>query len=203
MIKRLRQFSHKIDERSAQFGRGADKWLDARLAVFLPYAAAAAVGAAHFFRLVVRGAEMHGERTGEAAGIKLGRSQGVKLGRLIQYLESCEVNGWSLSDDVFEAIFEAKKGEYWPAELDERWPGLYDDVLDCSYFVMRHRQRPDMTPTAADEQPDVGSAVRTAAARARGGLQLDDDPYAQYRGTVLRPVPDDVDGGQADGAAPV
>lgn len=47
MIKRLRQFSHKIDERSAQFGRGADKWLDARLAVFLPYAAAAEIGRAH------------------------------------------------------------------------------------------------------------------------------------------------------------
>lgn len=190
MIKRLRAISHAIDQTCAQFGRGADKWLEAPLPVFAPYVLAVAFGAAHFFRLVVRGAEVHGERTGYETGRKVGQAEGTKLGRLIQYLESCALNGWSLNDDVFAEILRVRDEGLWPGQLDIRWPGLVDEPLDCSYFVRRHR--PDMTPDdAVDEPADVGQAAAHAetSRHARRALKLGDDPFAQYRKTVLRPVP--------------
>lgn len=228
----LKRITRRLEHQAAMFGRGADKWLDKPLATFFPYAAFALIGSFHMARLVVRAAEMYGEQNGEQTGIEIGRKQGTKLGRLLQYLESAAFNGWSLADDVFAAILEAQRDEYWPAWVDAKYPGLLDEPFDCSYFVKRHN--PNMSgrvgAPVVDEEPDDGPIdpriLRTAAvglgatvayneyrkqreheqagvfdvaaARARGALGLGEDPYAEYRGTVLRPVPDEVDADEVD-----
>lgn len=188
----LKRITRRIEHQAAMFGRGADKWLDKPLAVFFPYAAFALIGSFHMARLVVRAAEMYGEQNGEQTGIKIGRVQGTKIGRLMQYLESAAYNGWSLADDVFAAILEAKNGGYWPEGFDEVYPGLLDEPFDCSYFVKRHN--PNMkgrvgAPVADDDHNgQQARAYDRTAERARRALRLNDDPFGEYRKTILRPV---------------
>lgn len=170
------------------FGRGADKWLDAPLGVFFPYVAFVLVGTFHFARLVVRGAEAYGQENGREDGLRDGLAWGDRRGRAVQYLEQAEMNGWGLSDEVFAELLHIQRAGHWTPAHDARWPGLLDDPLDCSYFITRHnpnKRAPEPADVDGVEQGQAGEYDRVAR-RARRALQLGDDPYAEYRGTVLR-----------------